>query len=67
MCHQTVSLVARHLEANGIPTIVMGCAKDIVEHVGARIAMVGEAAVLFSPAASAEPVLLASSNGPDSF
>src|SRR5262249_44209831 len=32
VCHQTVSLVARHLEANGIPTIVMGCAKDIVEH-----------------------------------
>jgi len=29
-----VSLAARHLEANGIPTIVMGCAKDIVEHVG---------------------------------
>ena len=26
------SLVARHLEANGIPTVVMGCAKDIVEH-----------------------------------
>ena len=34
MCHQTVCLAARHLEANGIPTIVMGCAKDIVEHVG---------------------------------
>ncbi len=31
VCHQTVSLVARHLEANGIPTVVMGCAKDIVE------------------------------------
>jgi D-proline reductase (dithiol) PrdB len=29
-----VSLAARHLEASGIPTIVMGCAKDIVEHVG---------------------------------
>ena len=29
-----MSLAARHLEANGIPTIVMGCAKDIVEHVG---------------------------------
>ena len=34
MCHQTVSLAARHLEANGTPTIVMGCAKDIVEYVG---------------------------------
>ena len=32
VCHQTVSLVARHLEANGIPTVVSGCAKDIVEH-----------------------------------
>jgi D-proline reductase (dithiol) PrdB len=32
VCHQTLSLVARHLEANGIPTVVMGCAKDIVEH-----------------------------------
>lgn len=34
MCHQTVSLVARHLEAGGLPTVVMGCAKDIVEHCG---------------------------------
>jgi hypothetical protein len=32
VCHQTSSLVARHLEANGIATVVMGCAKDIVEH-----------------------------------
>ena len=29
-----MSLAARHLEANGIPTVIMGCAKDIVEHVG---------------------------------
>jgi D-proline reductase (dithiol) PrdB len=29
-----VSLVARHLEANGIATVIMGCAKDIVEHAG---------------------------------
>ena len=29
-----MSLIARHLEANGIPTVVMGCAKDIVERVG---------------------------------
>jgi hypothetical protein len=29
-----VSLAARHLEANGIPTLILGCAKDIVEHVG---------------------------------
>jgi D-proline reductase (dithiol) PrdB len=34
VCHQTVSLVARHLEAGGIATVVMGCAKDIVEHAG---------------------------------
>ncbi len=34
MCHQTVSLAARHLEANGIPTILIGCAKDIVDYVG---------------------------------
>lgn len=32
VCHQTISLTARHLEANGIATVVMGCAKDIVEH-----------------------------------
>src|SRR5271156_6619603 len=32
VCHQTAALVARHLEANGIATVVMGCAKDIVEH-----------------------------------
>jgi len=32
VCHQTISLVARHLETNGISTVVMGCAKDIVEH-----------------------------------
>ena len=29
-----MSLVARHLEADGIPTVIMGCAKDIVEHCG---------------------------------
>jgi len=34
VCHQTISLTARYLEANGIPTVIMGCAKDIVEHVG---------------------------------
>ena len=30
-----MSLIARYLEENGIPTVIMGCAKDIVEHVGA--------------------------------
>lgn len=34
ICHQTMSLAARHLEAAGIPTVILGCAKDIVEHVG---------------------------------
>jgi hypothetical protein len=34
VCHQTLSLAARMLEENGISSIVMGCAKDIVEHVG---------------------------------
>jgi len=29
-----VSLAARHLEDNGIPTVIMGCAKDIVEYCG---------------------------------
>ena len=32
VCHQTLSLCARLLEAAGISTVVMGCAKDIVEH-----------------------------------
>ena len=34
VCHQTMSLAARTLEESGIATVVMGCAKDIVEHVG---------------------------------
>jgi D-proline reductase (dithiol) PrdB len=29
-----VSLAARYLEANGIPTVIMGCTKDIVEYCG---------------------------------
>ena len=29
-----MSLVARHLEANGIPTVIVGSALDIVEHCG---------------------------------
>jgi D-proline reductase (dithiol) PrdB len=34
VCHQSVSLAARMLEQNCISTIIMGCAKDIVEYVG---------------------------------
>lgn len=34
VCHQSVSLAARALEKAGIATVVMGCAKDIVEYVG---------------------------------
>ena len=29
-----MSLTARYLEENGIPTVIMGSAKDIVEHCG---------------------------------
>ena len=29
-----MSLAARHLEEHGIPTVVFGCARDIVEHCG---------------------------------
>jgi len=35
VCHQSLTLVAQHLEAHGIATVVMGCAKDIVERAGA--------------------------------
>ena len=29
-----MSLVSRYLEANGVPTVVMAAARDIVEHCG---------------------------------
>lgn len=32
MCHQTVSLTARVLEESGISTVILGSARDIVEH-----------------------------------
>ena len=35
VCHQSATLAARHLEEAGMPTVVMGCAKDIVESAGA--------------------------------
>jgi len=34
VCHQSLALAANALEASGIATVLMGCAKDIVEHVG---------------------------------
>ena len=34
VCHQTMSLAARMLEESGIPTVIIGCAKDIVEYAG---------------------------------
>jgi len=34
VCHQSISLAARHLEENGVPTVLMGAAKDIVELAG---------------------------------
>lgn len=33
-CHQTMGLLAWHLEHHGIPTVILGCARDILEHVG---------------------------------
>ena len=35
VCHQSVALAANALEFAGIATVIMGCARDIVEHVGA--------------------------------
>lgn len=34
ICHQSQSLLARYLENAGIPTVVIGAAKDIVEYCG---------------------------------
>ena len=34
MCHQTVGLTARYLEANGLPTVIIGSALDIITHCG---------------------------------
>ena len=34
VCHQSTALAARALEESGIATVVMGCAKDIVEFSG---------------------------------
>ncbi len=34
VCHQTLSIVARLLEANSIPTVIVGSALDVVEHCG---------------------------------
>jgi D-proline reductase (dithiol) PrdB len=32
VCHQSLALAARELEVAGIATVLMGCARDIVEH-----------------------------------
>jgi hypothetical protein len=34
VCHQSIALVARHLEADGVPTVVVGSARDIIEEIG---------------------------------
>lgn len=34
VCHQSVSLAAHALEQAGIATVIMGCARDIVEYIG---------------------------------
>lgn len=35
VCHQSLALAANALEARGIATVILGCALDIIEHVGA--------------------------------
>jgi hypothetical protein len=35
VCHQSMALAAAHLEAAGIATVIMGCARDIIAYVGA--------------------------------
>jgi D-proline reductase (dithiol) PrdB len=34
ICHQSIALLARYLEGAGIPTVVIGAAKDIIEYCG---------------------------------
>jgi hypothetical protein len=34
VCHQAASLAARAIERAGVATVIMGCAKDIVEYIG---------------------------------
>jgi D-proline reductase (dithiol) PrdB len=34
VCHQSVAIAARELETAGVATVIIGCAKDIIEHVG---------------------------------
>ena len=34
VCHQSCALIARHLERNGIATVLIGAARDIVERCG---------------------------------
>ena len=34
VCHQSIALTARYLEAAGVPTVVVGSARDIVEEIG---------------------------------
>ena len=34
VCHQCCAITARQLEAEGIPTVIIGSAKDVIEHVG---------------------------------
>jgi hypothetical protein len=70
-----VSLTARYLEANGIPTVIMGCAKDIVELCGVPRFLFSDfplgnaAGKPHDPASQAETLalaldLLASASGP---
>lgn len=65
VCHQSVSLAARSLEEAGISTVIMGCAKDIVENVGVPRFLfsdfpLGNSAGLPNDAQSQETILHAS-------
>ena len=62
VCHQSMALVARHLEAQGLPTVILGAARDIVEAAGvARLLFsdlpLGHAAGLPSDVASQDLTL----------
>ena len=62
VCHQSMTLVARALEAAGVATVVVGAAKDVVERAGAPRFLfsdvpLGNAAGLPGDAASQDLVL----------
>jgi len=73
ICHQSLCLVARYMESYGIATVVLACAKDIVEHVGVPRALfsdfplgngAGKPHDRFSQAATLELALRVLENAP---